>query len=491
MNGIRQRLTLSYTMALAATLVVFGVLLYGERVDSSERQRQVQLKERLVAEAALIRTAIEEPARILPSVVVRQPVFGTGADSTTIALVADVRRFFDGLRDFLFVMDPSGRLLYASVEARSLSPNSLAEVRRTMLRVPVVRREGLLHFEGEAEPYRFLIDTISGRAADEVRSFLVAAKPSQPDSAPIQLVISMVLVAPLILLASAMLGYWLAGRALAPLDQIVAEVEAIQGGRSLHRRLAVPSGDDEFTRLGRTLNAMLERIERSFVALRRFTADASHELKTPLMVLRANVERSLTHPAAPDDVVDALDETLRQINEMTEMVTNLLTLARADEGRSSLVVDQVDLVPLVSEAAETAEILGEATGITVSLEVPDEPVQAVVDRGRIRQMMLNLATNAIKYTGEGGRVSIRLVREGERVVIEVSDTGIGIATGDLEHVFDRFWRADPVRSRTGDRPGVGLGLAIAKWVADAHDGTLSVQSRPGRGSTFTVTLPLE
>ena len=161
---------------------------------------------------------------------------------------------------------------------------------------------------------------------------------------------SMLLMAPLILVTSGALGYWLAGRSLQPVEVMIEELGAIQDGTSLNRRLAVPPGEDELSRLAQRLNDMLGRVERSFVALRRFTADASHELKTPLMVLRAGVERSLTHPKTPGEIVPALDETLRQINQMSELVTNLLTLARADEGRASLALADTDLRTLVAEA---------------------------------------------------------------------------------------------------------------------------------------------
>ncbi|MES2124038.1 MAG: HAMP domain-containing sensor histidine kinase, partial [Gemmatimonadota bacterium] len=306
---------------------------------------------------------------------------------------------------------------------------------------------------------------------------------------PAQLLVSMILVAPIILVASTLVGYWLAGRSLLPVEFMVAELEAIQDGRSLHRRLAVPTGDDELSRLAQKLNAMLSRVEQSFNALRRFTADASHELKTPLMVLRAGVERSLTDPKTPDDVVGALDETLRQINQMSELVTNLLTLARADEGRASLVLVETDLRELVREGLETAEILGTDQGIAVLSELPDEPVMVPLDAPRVRQLLMNLVTNAVKYTPAGGQVSIRLAHENDTAVLSVADSGIGIAPGDTENVFERFWRADPARSRTGDRPGTGLGLAISKWIAEAHGGTIEVQSRPGRGSIFTVRFP--
>jgi two-component system sensor histidine kinase BaeS len=144
---------------------------------------------------------------------------------------------------------------------------------------------------------------------------------------------------------------------------------------------------------------------------------------------------------------------------------------------------------LVSEVQETGELLAEQAGVTMSTTTPPEPVVVPVDHSRVRQLVLNLLTNAVKYTPSGGRVSVELAQDNGRVIIAVTDTGVGIAPGDLPHIFDRFWRADTARTRTGERPGAGLGLAICKWIAEAHGGTIEVHSRPGRGSRFTVTLP--
>jgi signal transduction histidine kinase len=234
---------------------------------------------------------------------------------------------------------------------------------------------------------------------------------------------------------------------------------------------------------------MLSRLERSFSALRRFTADASHELKTPLTVLRAGVERSITTPGMPQEALADLEETLQEINRMTELVDTLLTLARADEGTAPLHMEPFDLRALLLDTEETAELLAEPAGISVSVEAGVGPVVVQADPSRFRQLVMNLLSNAVKYTPQGGRVRLWLERDAGRVRFGVSDTGIGIAPGDLPHIFDRFYQADTARTRTGDRPGAGLGLAICKWIAEAHGGTIDVQSRPGRGTTFTVTLP--
>jgi len=143
----------------------------------------------------------------------------------------------------------------------------------------------------------------------------------------------------------------------------------------------------------------------------------------------------------------------------------------------------------VLDVAETAGILGEEAGVTAVHTIPDAPVRLAVDRHRIREMLLNMVTNAIKYTPQGGTVSLGLANKSDAVIFTVRDTGIGIAAGDLPHIFERFWRADPARSRTGERPGIGLGLAITKWIVEAHGGSITVQSRPGRGTLFTVWLP--
>src|SRR5947207_1476198 len=272
------------------------------------------------------------------------------------------------------------------------------------------------------------------------------------------------LVLPFGVAVALLMGSWISRRALGPVDQIITEVREITDGRSLHRRLAEPLVKDELGRLAETLNQMMTRLERSFTALRRFTADASHGLKTPLTVLRAGVERVITTPHLPQDTLATLEETLQEIKRMTELVEALLTLARADEGIAPLHREPVDLRGIVEEARETGELLAEEAGVHMELTTPANPVVVSVDSTRIRQLILNLLTNAVKYTPAGGSVRLQLGPVNGKLTLSVADTGIGIAPGDLPHIFDRFWRADSARTRTGERPGAGLGLAICKWI---------------------------
>src|ERR671910_2670032 len=476
MTTIRRRLTFWYTVALGVTVVAFGTLLYLERRSSSLRE----LDQRLLLEADLADRWLSESYNVLGRIVT------TGGSRP--ALDPGISAYLDAVRDYLVVADTGGQVLALSDGARELDAGDLQQLTRVLDSLRLRKQSGNVDLGQPIGNVRYLAVQVE-RAGPEVGGVLVATSLGQVAFGPSALLQSMLLIAPIVLVAAAVVGYWLAGTSLRPVQGIMDEVEAISDGRSLHRRLAVPISGDEMARLALTVNGMLARLEQSFGSLHRFTADASHELKTPLMVLRAGVERALIHPGTPAEIIQSLDETLAQINQMTEMVENLLTLARADEGRAPLAIEVSDLRELVADVGETAGMLGENAGVPAVHSMPDTPVLLAVDRHRIREMLLNIVTNAIKYTPREGSVSLALEENEEFVIFTVRDTGIGIAAGDLPHIFERFWRADQARSRTGDRPGIGLGLAITKWIAEAHGGSITVQSRPGRGSVFTVRLP--
>ncbi|MBA3554754.1 MAG: HAMP domain-containing protein [Gemmatimonadales bacterium] len=478
MTTIRRRLTFWYTVALGLTLAAFGTLLYLERRSSSLRE----LDQRLLLEADLADRWLSESYNVLGRIVTT----GEGAR----ALDPGISAYLEAVRGYLIVADTTGRVLALSDAARELRADDLQRLTTVLDSLRLPKQSGTIDLGPPLGTQRYLAVRVE-RAGPEVGGVLVATALGQVAFGPRDLLRSMLLIAPAILVAAALVGYWLAGTSLRPVQGIMDEVEAISDGRSLHRRVAVPVSGDEMARLALTVNGMLARLEQSFASLHRFTADASHELKTPLMVLRAGVERALIHPGIPAEILQSLDETLAQINQMSEMVENLLTLARADEGRAPLAVEESDLRELLGDVAETAEMLGETAGIGVTTDMPDAPVRLAVDLHRVREMLLNLVTNAIKYTPQGGTVALTLGEDEEAVMFTVRDSGIGIAPGDLPHIFERFWRADPARSRTGDRPGTGLGLAITKWIAEAHGGSITVQSRAGRGTVFTVRLPRE
>jgi signal transduction histidine kinase len=476
MTTIRRRLTVWYTVALAVTVLAFGTALYIERRQASVRE----LDQRLSLESDLAHRWLTQSYKVLGRIVTNSGL--------RPSLDPAISAYLEPARDYLVVADTAGQVLALSDVTRSLSAEALQSLTGSLDTLPLTRHGGVLALGPPTGKVRYLVVPVDD-AGPGIGGLLVATPTRQASFGPTDLLRSMLLIAPVILVSAGLIGYWLAGSSMRPVEGIMDEVDAISDGRSLHRRLAVPLSGDEMARLAVTVNGMLARLEQSFASLRRFTADASHELKTPLMVLRAGVERALVHPGIPSEILQSLDETLAQINQMTEMVENLLTLARADEGRAPLAVEECDLRDLVADVAETAGILGEDAGVSAVHTMPETPVRLAVDRHRIREMLLNIVTNAIKYTPRGGTVALSLEENDDAVIFTVRDTGIGIAAGDLPHIFERFWRADPARSRTGDRPGVGLGLAITKWIVEAHGGSVTVQSRPGRGTMFTIRLP--
>lgn len=491
MRTIRGKLTAWYTAALLVALAAFAAALYLELRKPSA----LELDSRLELETSLAIRWLQDSHRVLGRLVLGDTLdagASSGAaglqDLTGPSLTPGVGAYFEAYRDYLILVDRDRNILFLSESARALSFQSLRTLTDQISPELTPKPPTTIPLSAPGGAVRLTVVPVKG-AGEDLGAILLAAPFTNSSFDPRVLLNAILVVSPIVVAFAVALAYWLAGTALVPVRLIMDEMDAIKDGRSLHRRLAVPLSNDELARLALTLNGMLARLETSFSSLHRFTADASHELKTPLMVLRAGVERALTHPGTPTESIEALDEALEQVNQMSEMVEDLLTLARADEGRAPLAMEPLDLRDLVADAAETAGLLAERQGIDVTSTVPEHAVMLPADRQRLRELLLNLATNAVKYTPAGGSVAIELEDDPAVVRLRVTDTGIGIAPGDLPHIFDRFWRADPARSRTGERPGVGLGLSITKWIAEAHGGTITVASRPGRGTSFTVTLP--
>ena len=389
---------------------------------------------------------------------------------------------------YLVVVDSAGTAVYRSQDVLRLQGSDVETLQNQLADLPKSGEALIFSLDSLQEKVLFVSHSLPAMAGGLSR-IAAGAIATRASTIPREYLLATLVIVPLIIGAAGIGAFLYLGRTQRQLAEITTEVAAITDGRSLHRRLALSEDTTDFADLVTTLNAMISRLETSFGGLRRFTADASHELKTPLAVLRADVERAMTETSHPTERMIALEEALQEVRRMTDLVESLLTLARADEGRFDLHREPVELQPLVQEVYETALILGEAQGVTVNLPFTTDAV-VMADRTRLRQLFLNLITNAIKYTPAGGKVELGLGRHPDNVTFAVRDTGIGISAADFPHVFERFWRADRVRSRMSERGGFGLGLAISQWIAQAHGGTLTASSRLGRGSLFTVTLPL-
>jgi heavy metal sensor kinase len=292
---------------------------------------------------------------------------------------------------------------------------------------------------------------------------------------------------PLLVVLASLLGYWLSGRAMAPVNRIIESAEQI-GVQNLSQRLEVPKAADELQRLTVTLNAMLERIESSVKRIRQFTANASHDLRTPLTLIRAHAEIALRRTRSEREYRESLARILTVSEETTRLVESLLTLARADAGASHLRFAELDLTPTLERVAHQVSILAGSKGLSFCSELRKEPLLLKGDSAALESLLQALLENAIKYTPTGGTVSLRSSAVCGSAVIEIEDSGIGISAQDLPRIFDRFYRADQARSR--ETPGAGLGLSIANWIAETHGGRIEVESELGEGSRFRAYLPL-
>ncbi len=354
-------------------------------------------------------------------------------------------------------------------------------------------KEGLESFDRlQAQPFQNHILLNRRIKVPQSGRFLLlqVAADVEPGLGPLeQLRILLFTLSPLALLVVAVGGWLIAGRALAPVTRMAREMREIRAD-NLRRRLPVPNSRDELAELAESFNAMLERLEDSFRRMRQFSGDASHELRTPLTILKGETEVALRWAKSVDEFRDVVSSNLEEIQRMERIIDNLLLLSKSESGELPLEKKPFSLSDLVQAIFLQLRPQAEERGLSLHCDFNvDREVVVCGDELRLRQMLLNLVTNAIKYTPEGGRVDIALSVEQGMAVLTVADTGIGIAAEHLPHIFDRFYRTDQARNR--EEGGAGLGLAIVKWVVTAHEGRIEVDSTPGAGSRFTVYLPLE
>lgn len=485
LNSIRLRLTVWYTLVLLAALGVFGVASYvytGEMLSQnltlSLKNETEWLREILEGRLDTQRGKIRNPRSGILATPPSQKdttseAEGLNESETDYTIWNKIyeHSLLNSKKQFVYVMDRRGRVFYKSFNLGEDTLQAPADLKQYQVKV-INTTLGSQKIRLAAMNTKFY----------EIR----VAYPVEEINDVLQNLFSIYLVLiPIVLAISVFGGYFLAKQSLRPVEEITQTARKITA-TNLRERIRVRNPEDEIGRLTDTLNSMIGRLEASFEQVQQFSLDASHELRTPLTIMRGEIELALRGNKKGSSYKKTLASLLEEVLRMTSIIEGLILLAKADSGNVKLDRKPTHLDSLVSEIKEDAEILAEQKKISVSLSRLDETT-VLGDAVRLRQLMLNLVDNAIKYTPEGGKVTLSLLSANGHANFTVEDTGIGIPEEDLKKIFDRFYRVDKSRSRLPD--GLGLGLAISKWVAEAHGGRLIAESKVGSGSKFSVILP--
>src|SRR5712692_11145021 len=479
-ESVRVRLTLWYTGVLALVLIVLALAGYFIFWQDTVRRTDSDLAELSSAFLTTLRAELGDQSGPVPL--------------RNAAQVAITEHRF---RDHVFaVLDPAGRLFITSLDLPSVKPTSEripadffastsfrkfaeASLRDDTLFQNV--RSGEDGYRGIAQHFR-----VQGQTYTLVILRSLHAQQEMLD----EITTTFAWIIPIAVLLASAGGYFLARKSLAPVVAMSTQAGRI-GAANLYERLPVQNDKDELGHLARSFNQLLDRLNESFDRQRRFMADASHELRTPVAILRGEAEVALSRPdRKPEEYRESLAVLRAESQRLTHIVEDLFTLARADAGQYPLSPHDFYLDELVADCTHTTRTLALAKRITLNCDAAQElPIHA--DEALLRRMILNLLDNAIKYTPEGGRVSVAGRREGGEYALSITDTGPGIPAELQPRIFERFFRADKARSRAeSDGGGAGLGLSIARWIAEAHRGRLELARSDASGSTFTTYLPI-
>ncbi len=404
-------------------------------------------------------------------------------DASTAKLQEEVTEAYvlEHSGDYLQIYDAGGEWIY---RASFLQKMSFLPVTPDLQPVYEDRELG-------GKPFRFLSQSIN------VRGRRFSVQTGLPTHEALQALVLfrryLAMFAPLILLVASGVGYWVSGRALSPVDAITRTARNITGS-NLSSRLEQLNTGDELQRLSDTLNEMLGRIEAAFLRVTQFTGDASHELRTPISLIRTEAEIVLRKSRSEPEYREALRHILLEAERTTSLVEKLLSLARADSGRGPLEIRRFDLRETVLKVASEWRTVAGSEGLRFAESITASEVPIDGDETVLHQLLNILLDNAVKYTPPGGRIDLSLdqralTQQDHKAVLTVVDSGIGIAVEDQTKIFERFYRADEARS--SELEGAGLGLAIALWIVQQHRGSIGVQSSPGKGSVFVVELPLQ
>jgi heavy metal sensor kinase len=471
-NSVRIRLTLWYTGAMTLALVILAIATYAVIKQNVVRRADATAVELANSFLATVNAELRDP------------------ETETIKSAVDAAIEEHKFQDVIFVVLDSHSSLVGASEIRQESEredNPNIEATIDALR-SLASNSKPFHFVRVGEHgYRSYVHSFS--VEQQTDSLIVLQSLHHQNEFLETLAGSFSFVIPFVVILASVGGYLLARSSLSPVVTMSAQASRI-GAENLHERLHVENPRDELGQLAASFNELLDRVNRSFERQRRFVADASHELRTPIAILCGEAEVTLSQPErTQQEYRESLDILREEAKRLKHIVEDLFTLARADAGQYALSLGDFYLDELVSECCRNVRALASAKQIAIGWQ-PEKELAIHADETLIRRMLLNLLDNAIKYTPAGGKVCIQCIEEGAQYRLSIEDSGSGIPADLQARVFERFFRADKARSRTEtDGGGAGLGLAITAWIAEVHGGKVELTRSGAAGSLFTVFLP--
>ncbi len=462
MLSLRQRLTLWYVMILTLVLLVSGSFWYLSLAHGLRDSVDARLRDVATQSLKTLHSSDELECRVLMHHLSEDLGFGEFID------ILDTRTGQSCLSSNLIYSSGLGRLgEYVSAEIDAPEFETFTQI----------------------DPPLRIFRTMANEKGSKHFLIQVAATMEAAELALQKLVYILLMSIPLVLAGASFCGWFLARKALDPVDQITQAVRKINAS-SLNKRLPRIDSNDEIGRLIDTFNSMLSRLEDSFQKISQFSGDASHELRTPLTIIRGEIEVAMRWAKDIDEFKQVLRSNMEEVDLMTRIIEDLLTLSKSEKGNAPLVLQEFNLTDLIQQLHWQTRVLGEEKNISIELKLEvSEEVMIRGDELRLRRLFLNLISNAIKYNNDGGDVCISLGLHDGNAIVHIRDTGFGIPESDLPHIFERFYRVDKARNRAVG--GTGLGLAIVKSIVEAHEGSIQVQSSAEQGSDFMVSLPLQ
>ncbi len=458
---IKWKLTIWHSSILALILVIFSSFVY------------VYLRNSLMDS---IDTKIKSIADVLSSSL---------TDTRNHGVLGNFERYLENVfgrkpkGKFIQIIDPSGKI-----------GAKMNDMETEVVPVPYLTfqrgAKGEIVYETvENQNSRTRIVTIPIIENKQVSFIQVGSSLMDFDETMRKLLIIMIIGIPTSLGVTVVVGYFLAKKSLNPVDQIRQAAVKISS-TNLDERINIKGRKDELGRLAETFNAMIARLEESFQRINQFSIDVSHELKTPLTILKGETEVALRKEREKSDYKHLLESNLEEIDRMAQIIDDLLLLSKADRKDIRLNIGNISLRDLIADVCVSMKLFAERKQINLAVDDLAD-VRIVGDELKLRRMLVNIVENGIKYTGDGGVVRVSSTTNNGNVIISVQDNGTGISDEDIKFIFDRFYRADRSRKRES---GSGLGLSISKWIAEAHKGAIEVESRPSAGSRFVITLPV-